>query len=314
MMNTLYVWFPASWAPSVVEAIIKRNRTWLAKTPVQRDPTMFSATECEEGQASREMLYKIQKWNVVSKRVFPILLANTRVDWLGLEDAELTQHFQVLREGILRDVFSQRASSAWQGAQPQKVTVSVLLPGSGTADQWLDFLQSQRHFWPSMTTRHASLAPIDCQTFQRERRRMQSKHLWDRIDLNWPALSKKLYVSKPTGLNCTELWQLLFTNKHRANPWQEPDYQGAYRNDVWAQWYQEQYNMEIYKAITVPFCIDIDVATKGLIIENAAAEKSLESAKARHARRWQTKESTYRVKQQLPPDVRDDGDVSMGDA
>ena len=217
MMNTLYVWFPASWAPSVVEAIIKRNRTWLAKAPGQRDPTMSNATEGEEGQASREMLYKIQKWNVASKSVFPILLANTRVDWLGLEDAELTQHFQVLREGILRDVFSQRASSAWQGAQPQKVTVSVLLPCSGTADQWLDFLQSQRHFWPSMTTRHASLAPIDNQTFQRERRPMQSKHLWDRIDLNWPALSKKQYVSKPTGLNRTELWQLLFTNKHRGS-------------------------------------------------------------------------------------------------
>ena len=25
VMNTLYVWFPASWDPSVVEAIIKRN-------------------------------------------------------------------------------------------------------------------------------------------------------------------------------------------------------------------------------------------------------------------------------------------------
>ena len=29
LMNTLYVWFPASWGPSVVEAISKRNQTWL---------------------------------------------------------------------------------------------------------------------------------------------------------------------------------------------------------------------------------------------------------------------------------------------
>ncbi len=315
MMNTLYVWFPASWGPSVVEAIIKRNRTWLAKTPVQRDPAMFNATEVENGHAAREMFYKIQKWNVNSKSVYPILLANTRVDGLGLEDSELTQHFQVLREGILRDVFSQRASSAWQGAQPQKVTVSLLLPGSGTADQWLDFLQSQRHFWPSMTARHASLSPIDIHTFQRERRRMQSKHLWDCIDVNWPALSKKLYVSKPTGLNRAELWQLLFVTKHRANPWQEREYQGAYKQEVWEQWYQEQHNMEIYKALTRPFCIDVGVATQSFIIDNAAAFiKALEAAKTRHARRWQTKEGTYRVKEQLPPDVRDSGDVSMGDA
>ena len=56
---SLYVWFPASWSPSVVEAIIKRNRAWLAKTPVQIDPAMFNATEVENEQAAREMFYKI---------------------------------------------------------------------------------------------------------------------------------------------------------------------------------------------------------------------------------------------------------------
>ena len=76
-----------------------------------------------------------------------------------------------------------------QGAQPQRLTVSLLLPGGGTADQWLDFLQSQRQFWPAMTTRHASLAPISAQTFQRERRHMQSKHLWDTIKIDWQQLS-----------------------------------------------------------------------------------------------------------------------------
>ena len=33
MMNILYVWFPASWGPSVVEAIQTRNVTCLAKKP-----------------------------------------------------------------------------------------------------------------------------------------------------------------------------------------------------------------------------------------------------------------------------------------
>ena len=46
------------------------------------------------------------------------------------------------------------------------------------ADEWLDFMQCQRQFWPTMTIRHASLAPIELGTFRRERRLMQSKHLW----------------------------------------------------------------------------------------------------------------------------------------
>ena len=112
LMNTLYVWFPASSGPSVVQATSKRNQTWLQQHPVHRDPAMFNASEVENGPASREM----------------------SVDWMALQDSELTQQFEILREGILRDVFSQRASSAWQGMQPQRLTVSLLLPGGGTAD------------------------------------------------------------------------------------------------------------------------------------------------------------------------------------
>ena len=138
------------------------------------------------------MSYKIQKWNV-----FPILLATTRVDWLGIEDREITQHFPILLEGILRDVFSQRASAAWQGAPPQKVAVSILLP----TIYWLDDLQSQRHFWPSMTTRFVSMDSLKEMTLRKERQRLKSKHLWDTIDLDWDALYKKLYVHKPTGLS-----------------------------------------------------------------------------------------------------------------
>ena len=72
--------------------------------------------------------------------------------------------------------------------------------------------------------------------------------------------------------------------------------------------------MEIYKADIFPSCIDVAAATQGFDIEKEAARMALESPKTRHARRWQTKEGTYRVKQQYPPDVRDGGDVSMGDA
>ena len=122
---------------------------------------MFNPLEVQNGPASRDMRYKIQKWNVNSEKVHPILVANARVDWMSLDDSDITQQFEILREGILRDVFSQRTSSAWQGMQPQRLTVSLLLPGMGSkADEWLNFLQRQRQFWPTMTTRHASLAPM----------------------------------------------------------------------------------------------------------------------------------------------------------
>ena len=54
-------------------------------------------------------------------------------------------------------------------------------------------------------------------------------------------------------------------------------------------------------------------ALAGFNIDNVVATKALKDAKTRHARRWQTKEGTYRIKNMVPPHVRDTGDVVMVD-
>ena len=59
---------------------------------------MFNASEVENGPASREITCKIQKWNVNFLEAHPILVANARVDWMALQDSELTQQFEILRE------------------------------------------------------------------------------------------------------------------------------------------------------------------------------------------------------------------------
>ena len=163
MMNILYVWFPASWGPSVVEAIQTRNVTCLAKKPIVRDPHIFDRKEAARGSRAREVTCRIQKWNIKAEGFHPILVANARVDWLAMDDDDITKKFPILLEGILQDVFSQRAAFAWQGAQPQKLTVSMLLPGTSSAAEWRDLLQSRRQFWPTLTTRHASLVPVSAE-------------------------------------------------------------------------------------------------------------------------------------------------------
>ena len=59
-------------AERAVKAIQKRNETWLAQNPVIRDPQMFNHSEVAMGPASRELTYKIQKWNVLSDGLRPI--------------------------------------------------------------------------------------------------------------------------------------------------------------------------------------------------------------------------------------------------
>ena len=306
MMNILYIWFPASWGPSVVEAIQKRNVTCLAKKPIVRDPHIFDRKEAAMGSRSREVTCRIQKWNIQADGFHPILVANARVDWLALKDDDITKKFPILLEGILQDVFSQRASSAWQGARPQKLTVSTLLPGTSTASEWRDLLQSRRQFWPTLTTRHASLVPVSTEALQRERRQMQAKHLWYNLDIRWVDLEEKLEVLAPTGLTRNDIWRHLFLTKQRKNPYVEGCYNGEDLEDVKRQWEaKKEYFLEYKKDGSRPPCIDLATALHGFGIDNTAAQHAIEGSKALHARRWQTKDGIYRIKRQALPDVRD---------
>ena len=80
------------------------------------------------------------------------------------------------------------------------LTVSMLLPGTSSASECRDLLQSRRQFWPTLTTRHASLVPVCTEALQREGRQMQAKHLWYNLDIRWVDLEDKLEVLAPTGL------------------------------------------------------------------------------------------------------------------
>ena len=47
------------------------------------------------------------------------------------------------------------------------------------------------------------------------------------------------------------------------------------------------------------FSIDLAVAISGFDIDNMAAQNAIDGSKALHARRWQTKDGTYRLDEEL---------------
>ena len=108
----------------------------------------------------------------------------------------------------------------------EQLTVSMLLPGTSSAAEWRDLLQSRRQFWPTLTTRHASLVSVSAEALQRERRQMQAKHLWYNVDIRWSDLKDKLEVLAPTGLTREDIWRHLFLTKQRKNPYEEGCYTG----------------------------------------------------------------------------------------
>ena len=147
---------------------------------------------------------------------------------------------------------------------------------------------------------------MSVEALQRERRQMQAKHLWYNVDIRWSDLKDKLEVLAPTGLTREDIWRHLFLTKQRKNPYEEGFYTGEDVEDVKQKWEDKKHYFEQYKKdVPRPPCIDLDTAILGFNIDNSAALQAIEDSKALHARRWQTKEGTYRIKRRALPDVRD---------
>ena len=103
-----------------------------------------------------------------------------------------------------------------------------------------------------------------------------------------------------------EIWKHLFLTKQRQNPFVEGRYTGADYEDVERKWEAKKlYFLDYKKDGTRPPSIDLAMALHGFGIDNTAAQNAIEGSKALHARRWQTKDGTYRLKRHALPDVRD---------
>ena len=80
--------------------------------------------------------------------------------------------------------------------------------------------------------------------------------------------------------------------------------------EVEKKWEATKRYFQDHKRFTRPFSVNLGAAIRGFDIDNIAAQQAIDESKALHARRWQTKEGTYRIKKHVLPDVRDGRDVS----
>ena len=252
----------------------------------------------------------------------PVLNVSSRVFWLELDDQALLDSYAVLQEGILCDVFSQKCSAAWQGARGERLTVAIMLPGRQDADDWLNFMLSQKNLWPTFTTRGTLTEEVSEQVFRKERRRLQAQHLWMEVKLRWRVLADRMYTQAPTGKSKEELDALLFdraARRNHTNPYEEKAYRGAGSKEVQAWWKQCKDWMALYKEQSTPFVFEFKSLLQALSEKEAAAQSEVGACMEHCAKRWQIRNCTYQLKRRrLKPDVRDSledrsADVDMAD-
>ena len=244
-----------------------------------------------EDTDSTEVVYKIRQWSLPGAAIVPVLNVSSRVFWLELDDKALLDSYTVLQEGILCDVFSQKCSAAWQGARGERLTVAIMLPGRQDADDWLNFMLSQKNLWPTFTTRGTLTEEVSEQIFSKERRRLQAKHLCMEVKLRWRVLADRMYTKAPTGKSKEELDALLFdraARRNRTDPYEEKSYRGAAIKEVQAWWKQCKDWMAHFKEQSEPFVFDFKNLLKALSGKEAEAQSEVDAFMENCAKRWQT--------------------------
>ena len=331
LIATLYVWFPASWAPLVADRLFEKSlrrspptddarsgqpASGLTHTPrgsQQSLPDVRDAYMEPAGTGSYEVQYKVRKWSREGEAMVPVLHVTSRVNWLQLDDSTFLSGLEVLREGILCDVFSQKCSAAWQGARPQRLMVSIMLPGRQSPDEWHDFMLSQRNLWPTLNSKGGPGEELSERTFRRERRKLQAKHLWMNINVQFHMLDERIYTKAATGKSRQELEDLLFckgSKERNANPYEQKAYCGPYQREVEYNWQQCKEWMMRYKTHIVPFDMPFHALIQALRGKQLEARQQVDYFMHYCAKRWQTKEGTYQIKKRKL-DVRDLDSTAM---
>ena len=136
----------------------------------------------------------------------PALQSRINVDWLTFDPQMCSPLFP--EEGIFQDVFVQKAVAVWDHAPSDRIMVSLLLPGPMEADQWLHDVRTSRNMWPLQKTSHVMANQLATETFmRRERRRLQARHIWEKIEPNWPMIEER--VSGPNKLQASHTKRFL---------------------------------------------------------------------------------------------------------
>ena len=192
-VDSLFIWFPAAWMPLVVDAIPDKTLVHLGGTS-QRGAVASTDLHQPEIPCTREFSFKIKRWQVDKSGSCPILQSRVNVDWFTFDPQIFTPLFSRLYDGILHDVFIQKASVAWHNAPHSRIMVSLLLPGTMGADEWLYKVRDNRHMWPLQMASHPAAAQISTELFmRRERRRLQARHIWMEIKPKWSKIKERIW-------------------------------------------------------------------------------------------------------------------------
>ena len=267
--DSLMIWFPAHWAPQLIQELERREQDHRQGSLQWYDepiPDKYRK-QCQDARDSRTLHFQKRQY---LKSPIQLLTASIRVDWFSVPVQSFVDRMPNLRQGLIRGVFQTKASSPWAGNKSERIQVSLCLPNERDLDTWYEAVSTLPIAWPDITD-----IDIDPHYFKKTsahillaiRTQMGVSHMWGEILPQWQLLRHHLWNLGP-GYHAGRLEELLILNQP-CRPGEDVQ-DSVLPRSYWQQWWNwETTKQEVQNLAT-------NIGVMWFVDENEAVNRILE--------------------------------------
>ena len=207
--DTLQVWFPAHWAPVVLQQLQQKEDRYRAENPSWMDQDVAPVDilkQWKEARANRHMQFKVGNYRDGSWESNIRLLTGTiKVDWIQLPVEQYLATLPTLKQGVIAGVF-----------RAEKLQLSVFPPNELSLEDWYAGVYGLPTVWPEVSMMGAdNLRKVAGYDFHHLRKKYDVRTMWGDLDPQWRLLQSQLEARGPGWYSPAELKERLFTNKSK---------------------------------------------------------------------------------------------------
>ena len=153
--DTLQVWFPAHWAPVVLQQLQKKEDKYRAEHPSWMDEEVAPVDipkQWQKARANRPMQFKVGNYRDGSWESNIRLLTGTiKADWIQLPVEQYLAALPTLKQGVIAGVFRQKGAAPWRITNAEKLQLSVFLPNELSLEDWYAGVYGLPTVWPEVS-------------------------------------------------------------------------------------------------------------------------------------------------------------------
>ena len=218
--DTLQVWFPAHWAPVVLQQLQQKEDNYRTENPSWMDQEEAPADilkQWQEARANRRMQFKVGNYRDGSwESNIRMLTGTIKVDWIQLPVEPYLAALPTLQQGVIAGVFRQKGAAPWGITRAEKLQLSVLLPNDLSLEDWYAGVYGLPTVWPEASMLGAdNLRKVAGYDFHLLRKKYDVRTMWGDLDPQWRLLQSQLETRGPGWYSPAELKERLFTNKSK---------------------------------------------------------------------------------------------------